>query len=99
MRLKQRDIDAIKWAALQVFGGEARVSLYGSRLRDDLRGGDIDLLIDVGPGRGGLGDVVAFKRCLFDRIDEQKVDLAFRVRGEVPAPFVEMIAPNAVALP
>lgn len=33
-------------AARDLAGDDARVRLFGSRLRDDLRGGDVDLLVE-----------------------------------------------------
>lgn len=99
MRLKQRDIDAIKWATAEVFGPSARAHLYGSRTDDDLRGGDIDLLIDVDTGRGDWNDTWRFRERLFERIDEQKVDVVYRVRDGHPSAFVRMIECDAVPLP
>lgn len=99
MRLKQRDIDAIKWAAGEVFGPNAVVHLYGSRVRDELRGGDIDLLIDVAPGQDDWLAAGRFRDRLFERIDEQKVDVVFRVRGATPSAFVRVIEQHAVPLP
>lgn len=98
MRLKQRDIDAIRWAAAETFGPAAAVRLYGSRVRDDLRGGDIDLLIDVEPGQDGWRDADRFRDRLFQRIDEQKVDVVFRVRGREADPFIQLVERDAVLL-
>lgn len=100
MRLKQRDIDAIKAAAALAYGDSALVRLYGSRLRDDLRGGDIDLLIEADADtRSEFERVVRFKDELFQRIDEQKVDVVLIERGRAPSAFARLIAPQAVPLP
>jgi predicted nucleotidyltransferase len=47
MRLSPHDRSAILQATAEVAGPAARVLLFGSRVRDDLRGGDIDLLIEL----------------------------------------------------
>ena len=47
MRLSAHDRLAIRQAAAEVAGPDARVYLFGSRTRDDLRGGDIDLLLEL----------------------------------------------------
>ena len=43
MRLTQRQIQAIKQVAAEVFGCNAKTYLFGSRVDDSQRGGDIDL--------------------------------------------------------
>ena len=45
MRLTEHEVSAIKQAAREAFGDDAVVRLFGSRVHDDLRGGDIDLLV------------------------------------------------------
>ena len=47
MRLNPRQRDVIRQATAEVAGPAARALLFGSRTRDDLRGGDIDLLIEL----------------------------------------------------
>ncbi len=47
MRLTSSQIAAIRSSAIQVAGGAARVWLFGSRVRDDARGGDVDLLLEL----------------------------------------------------
>ncbi len=44
MRLKTKEIRAIKLTVLETFG-EAKIYLFGSRLDDSKKGGDIDLFI------------------------------------------------------
>lgn len=46
MRLAAAQIQAIVSTAQDFFGQACRVVLFGSRLQDEARGGDIDLLIE-----------------------------------------------------
>lgn len=47
MRLSQTDRNLITQTARELLGADAVVRLFGSRLDDARRGGDIDLLVDV----------------------------------------------------
>ena len=47
MRLKKIQIDQIKKEAKQLFGENVAIRLFGSRLDDQVKGGDVDLLIEV----------------------------------------------------
>lgn len=47
MRLSAHDRLAIQRATAEIAGPCARVYLFGSRTRDELRGGDIDLLVEL----------------------------------------------------
>lgn len=47
MRLTPEQIENIHQFALQVAGPHASVRLFGSRLDDSARGGDVDLLLDI----------------------------------------------------
>ena len=47
MRLSERKRSVIRQATAEVAGPLARVLLFGSRTRDNLRGGDIDLLVEL----------------------------------------------------
>ena len=46
MRLSPKQITAVKQTAAEVFGPEADIWLFGSRVDDERRGGDIDLLVE-----------------------------------------------------
>lgn len=46
MRLTTSQIETIRQATHQIFGAEASVWLFGSRLDDARRGGDVDLYIE-----------------------------------------------------
>jgi predicted nucleotidyltransferase len=47
MRLTSSQITAIRTSATQLAGDAARVWLFGSRVRDDARGGDVDLMLEL----------------------------------------------------
>jgi predicted nucleotidyltransferase len=46
MRLSPDQTRAIVAVARQLVGADARVRLFGSRVLDDVKGGDIDLLVE-----------------------------------------------------
>lgn len=47
MRLTPLQIQVIRQGAIDLAGDAARVWLFGSRVHDDLRGGDVDLLLEL----------------------------------------------------
>lgn len=47
MRLTQDQQTAIRAAGVEMFGEQVGVWLFGSRVDDSLRGGDIDILLDL----------------------------------------------------
>lgn len=54
MRLTSDQVARIVDAVRRLVGAQAVVSLYGSRLDDSRRGGDVDLLIESSPPLGLL---------------------------------------------
>jgi predicted nucleotidyltransferase len=58
MRLSEHQRNVIRRTTAEVAGPTARALLFGSRTRPDLRGGDIDLLIELpqpSPDRWAIG--------------------------------------------
>jgi predicted nucleotidyltransferase len=47
MRLSSQQIANIRDLTNQLAGASARVWLFGSRVRDDARGGDVDLMLEL----------------------------------------------------
>ena len=47
MRLTDHQALAIRQLALQLAGSHARVRVFGSRLNDTARGGDLDLMLEL----------------------------------------------------
>lgn len=97
MRLSPEEVAAIKAAAAEAFGPDAVVRLFGSRVRDDLKGGDIDLHVEWD------GDDEWQARSLFEdafhrRIEPRRVDLVFTRRGRAPKPIEEIALRDGVAL-
>jgi predicted nucleotidyltransferase len=64
VRLTPEEAAGIVAAAEQAFGPGVAVRLFGSRVRDDLRGGDIDILVEAPPGRGSFEDECALAKAL-----------------------------------
>lgn len=83
MRLSEPDAECIRAGVLARFGPGSAVWLFGSRVRDDLRGGDIDLYIEPevqDPAR--LVDAkLALLADLHKRLGERKIDIVIRRAG------------------
>ena len=46
MRLQEFEINSIKSAAKDIFGSDLKVTPFGSRVYDDVKGGDLDLYLN-----------------------------------------------------
>ena len=78
MRLNQTEIDSINQLARKHFGAETRVSLFGSRVDDLKKGGDIDLLVkNNDESRLTVVAKVWFLAELKRIIGDQKIDVVF----------------------
>ena len=81
IRLSEREIEAIRKTVEEVFGKEARVYLFGSRVNPEEKGGDIDLFIEAPEGKTGVEEKLKFLVRLKERIGEQKVEVIVREEG------------------
>lgn len=86
VRLRSKDITAIKECALQTFGEETRVFIFGSRADPSQKGGDIDILLEVSR-EASLEDRLRFLRCLRKRGIERKIDLLVKTPAEEEKPI------------
>lgn len=77
MRLEQYEIKAIKKAFSDSFE-DGKIYLFGSRVDDTKRGGDIDLFIEL-PHHLNTKNILhkksMFRLSLYEQIDEQKIDI------------------------
>lgn len=93
MRLSQEECQLI-CKTLQSVDPNAKTYLFGSRVHDHYKGGDLDLLclsntIDRKTTR-------QIKRRILDQIGDQKLDLL--VKSNVNSPFVKMILEHAILI-
>lgn len=98
MRLTQDEIAAIRAATFEVFGSSATVRLFGSRVDDARRGGDIDLLVEVPEGRATFRDECALLDALEERLGERKIDVLTVEPGKPLEPIAEIAYRDGVLL-
>lgn len=76
MRLSRQTQQTIRDTVREVFGLEAGVKLFGSRINDDARGGDIDLLVELPSVTEGLErKTMQLTAKLQLRIGDQPIDV------------------------
>lgn len=76
MRISPKEIEIIKDLASEIFGRGTKVFLFGSRIQDDKKGGDIDLLIrNREKEHLTLSAKIKFLAELKSLIGEQKIDV------------------------
>ena len=86
MRLTPKQKHSICECAAKYFGPDVHVWLFGSRVDDNSKGGDIDLYIE--PQLQNAADLIMaklqFLRELHKEIGEQKVDVVLYRAGQSP---------------
>jgi uncharacterized protein len=85
MRLQAKEVDAIAQAAREAFTPGTAVFLFGSRVDDSKRGGDIDLLVEI-PQDMLPAELVRRRTRFVSRIyrllDEQRIDVVIATQDQ-----------------
>ena len=99
MRITEHETTAIRRVTTEVAGVDAGVLLFGSRTRDDLRGGDIDLLIEL--STSGLDKLTVSLRTvarLQQLIGERKIDVLVTDPQTTETPLIRAARRDGIAL-
>ena len=94
MRLSNEEIELLK-RKLYSLSNEAKLYLFGSRIDDSKRGGDIDLL--VVSSKLTKRDMRVLRVEFFKHFGEQKLDIILD-NGEFKETFVKLIIKEAILL-
>ena len=76
MRLSQKYIDVLKDKFLEFFG-DGEIYLFGSRVNDNKKGGDIDLYLKVEDHNNLFEKKIKFLSRVKRVLGEQKIDIVF----------------------
>lgn len=99
MRLSENQRRAIREEVGQIFGKEASVRLFGSRVDDSARGGDIDLHIETSGSPPELLDrELRLRARLLRRLGERRIDVVVHERHQPLRPIDEQARQTGVAL-
>ena len=93
MRLSPEEKSAVVDAIIHL-DPEARIYLFGSRVDDRQKGGDIDIL--VFSNRLKFKDKLKIKAVLFETMEDQKIDLI--ITKDSNDPFVKIALEKGVRL-
>jgi predicted nucleotidyltransferase len=92
MRLSQSYVEIIRQAAHDVFGPDAVVRLFGSRVDDAKRGGDVDLHVELPHGFEGDPERWKFVSDVQERADdERRIDVVIHHAGQ-PLRWIDDVA-------
>jgi len=99
MRLSEFEIETIISLAKLHFGSNTEVFLFGSRTKNQLRGGDIDLFIRNQKGKSlKIRTKIDFITDLILRIGEQKIDVVLENPAIKDSNFIKTIHQTAIQL-
>lgn len=95
MRLTSAQVELLK-NKIRAYIPEAQVYLFGSRVDDTQKGGDIDLLV-LADRRLSFDEKFAVKLAFYQQFGEQKIDIISFTRSD-EASFKQIALLNAVLL-
>lgn len=95
MRLSSKQLSIIE-SAIRNRDPEASIYLFGSRVNDDAKGGDIDLLVISNLIE--FRDEIAIRREILDEIGWQKLDLIVRPDKNSQTPIVRIAIESGIPI-
>ncbi len=97
MRLNPDQTEIIRHAARDAFGPGAEVFLFGSRVDDNKRGGDVDLLVHPDKADHLLARKIRFLGLLEQQMGDRKIDVVIEAPGDI-RPIVQVARETGVLL-
>lgn len=99
MRLTSAHIEIIRRTAREFFGEQVHVTLFGSRVDDRAKGGDVDLLFDVqAPVDDPALKMANLSARLSRAMDGRRVDVLISAPNLTDQPIHEIARQTGVAL-
>jgi predicted nucleotidyltransferase len=99
MRLTPEHVDSIKAIAATLLGPDARVTLFGSRVDDTRRGGDIDLMFETNAHIEHPAELICRLHAkLIGALGDRRIDILLRHATTPPAPVFEVAQRTGVLL-
>jgi predicted nucleotidyltransferase len=99
MRLTPDQVHAIKETAATVLGAGARVVLFGSRVDDAKKGGDIDLLFETDHRVSNhVATVGALYVALIHKLGDRKIDILLKDAATPTAPVLTIARQTGIQL-
>ncbi|EIC21296.1 nucleotidyltransferase domain-containing protein [Thiorhodovibrio frisius] len=99
MRLTPGTASIIRAETRAIFGDQAQVRLFGSRVDDDQRGGDIDLLVELPRQQtDGHRKSLTLAARLQIRLGDQRIDVLLIDPETPPQPIHKQAIANGVLL-
>jgi predicted nucleotidyltransferase len=99
MRLSPEQIATIKQTAHALLGDGARVFLFGSRVDDAKKGGDIDLLLETDrPVVNRATTLGALYVALIRQLGDRKIDILLKDSTTRPAPVLDIARQSGIQL-
>ena len=98
MRLTAEQAEVIRTAVREVYGEDSRLWLFGSRVDDARRGGDIDLLVRPdSSGSYALMDKIRLLGKLERSLGERKIDIVIEAQDD-QRPIVKIAHESGIQL-
>jgi predicted nucleotidyltransferase len=99
MRISAEEQKAIRDTALEVFGDDVTITLFGSRVDDTKKGGDIDILIETEDTlEKAFRRKFLFLAKLKQQIGDRKIDVVVRGSDSGNKPIYEVAQSEGVEI-
>ncbi len=98
MRLSSKEKKTICAVLHHSFGDQAKIWLFGSRLDDSLKGGDVDLYIETPLKTGLLDAKIQAKVALYHALHHTPVDLVVRKLSQPMAGIHKIARSEGISL-
>jgi len=99
MRLTPTQSQVIKDTVTRVLGSPGRIWLFGSRADDNLRGGDIDLMVETEQTLSNRAEAICrLYGALVMALGDRKLDIVLKDASTAEAPIFEIARRTGVQL-